>query len=371
MAGRGQLNISVDVDSPVLQDSLPLVVRDAHLAVVHEGTVGGTDIYLPEGLYSVEVTAPDGALSSSVVRVRTHETVRVRVPGNTQLPTAPPIGVTWAGGAFRGPPDVGDLFIRRSRGLGVRGGSPVNVTPVATLVEARDCSVLELSAGGWEFLPEKPATTVATAVFALGRKRVEMSLAVNPEANRADLAACRVDQVPDRDGVDRLRMSFPPGRSLCTTLAGLLRNNAASSAVNLLADATEALMSKYDDPTGAALGALTLHGLGRLNPRATWVANLARDFPWLPDGRILDAALSMKSYKSLERQAGLQSLLSATTRRPLYTDGLSLAMELLRRWPDEDSAPARQERLDGLADYVAYADWDSVNLSVDVTDRER
>jgi hypothetical protein len=51
----------------------------------------------------------------------------------------------------------------------------------------------------------------------------------------------------------------------------------------------------------------------------------------------------------------------------MYTDGLSLAMELLRRWPDEESLPARTDRLASLARYSAYADWDSINLSVDIT----
>jgi hypothetical protein len=111
--------------------------------------------------------------------------------------------------------------------------------------------------------------------------------------------------------------------------------------------------------------------MGRTGEHPQWLANLARDFPWLPDGRILLAALLMKEAEPARRQPGLDALLSATTQRPMYTDGLSLAMELLRRWPDDESLPARTERLTELAKYSAYADWDSVNLSVDITERDR
>ena len=88
---------------------------------------------------------------------------------------------------------------------------------------------------------------------------------------------------------------------------------------------------------------------------------------WLPDGQILYAALLMKDPDPERQHEGLDLLLPATTKRPLYTDGLSLAMELLRRWPDDESLPARTDRLAYLASYSAYADWDSINLSVDIT----
>jgi hypothetical protein len=42
-------------------------------------------------------------------------------------------------------------------------------------------------------------------------------------------------------------------------------------------------------------------------------------------------------------------------------------MKLLRRWPDEASKNQRHDMLDKLADYSAYADWDSVNLSIELS----
>ena len=50
----------------------------------------------------------------------------------------------------------------------------------------------------------------------------------------------------------------------------------------------------------------------------------------------------------------------ATEARPLYTDGLALATDLLRRWPGTDRADERAERLERLAAYSCVTDWDSV-----------
>jgi hypothetical protein len=106
--------------------------------------------------------------------------------------------------------------------------------------------------------------------------------------------------------------------------------------------------------------------MGLLGARSSWIQNLARDFSWLPDGRALLASLLRHSPSLEERRFGLNMLLEAASELPLYTDGLSLLIELLRRWPDEDSKNVRYGMLDKLADHSAYADWDSVNLSVEL-----
>ena len=50
-----------------------------------------------------------------------------------------------------------------------------------------------------------------------------------------------------------------------------------------------------------ALGGLTLHRYGRLRERQDWIENLARDFAWIPDGRILLAALLMNDRECFAR----------------------------------------------------------------------
>jgi hypothetical protein len=364
MAASGRLDVTVDSTSSFLQTHLPYVVRNARMAVVHTGTVGGKQIELDEGLYAVEVTAPDGTQTTSVVHVPANGTARVDVPAaTTDSPGA--AGLPPLGRGDRIPNlrlDRFDLYLER-----IIGDTPLDLVPAPTLLTTSDCNPRQIDRTSWEFLPDRHLEQVATAVFTMGVRRIEMSLAVNPLSDTADLAACRVDRVQDPDGIYRLRMSFAAGRSLCVTMDGLLRNNSASVAADLLENATGLLWGKYEDPPGAALGGLILHGMGRLDERADWASNLANSFPWLPDGQILYAALLMKDPKQEKQSEGLELLLSATTRRPLYTDGLSLAMELLRRWPDDESLPARTDRLTYLASYSAYADWDSVNLSVDIT----
>jgi hypothetical protein len=373
MTNSGRLDVTVDSTSSFLRTNLPYVVRDAHLKVVQTGTVGGRQLELPEGLYSVEVTGPDGVQTTSVVQVQADGTSRVDVSSDTVGSAGAPsitggkqLPPQWGLRPIRIPdfrPDHYDDLELESI-LGPRGfGTP----RMPTLVTESGCTSRQIDYASWQFLPDTPPEAVATAAFAVGPRRIEMSLAVNPQADMADLAACRVDLVEDPDGTNRLRMSFAPGRSLCVTMDGLLRSNSATIAADLLENATDLLWGKYQDPPGAALGGLILHGMGRLDERADWASNLANSFPWLPDGQILYAALLMKDPGQKKRSEGLELLLSATTNRPMYTDGLSLGMELLRRWPDEESLSIRTDRLASLARYSAYADWDSINLSVDIT----
>lgn len=371
MTNSGRLEVTVDSTSSFLRTNLPYVVRDAHLKVVNTGTVGSGQLELPAGLYSVEVTAPDGALTTSVVQVQADETSRVDVPsGSVGAAGAPSITggkqlqlPTWPE-SIRVPDFQPDAWVDLKLESILGPGSSDRLL-VPSLVTMRSCTARQIDYASWQFLPDKPPEEVATAVFAVGPRRIEMSLAVNPQADRADFAACRVDLVEDPDGADRLRMSFAPGRSLCVAMDGLLRSNRVTIAADLLENATGLLWGKYQDPPGAALGGLILHGMGRLDERADWASNLANSFPWLPDGQILYAALLMKDPDLRRQSEGLELLLSATTNRPMYTDGLSLGMELLRRWPDEESLPIRTDRLAALARYSAYADWDSINLSVD------
>ena len=241
---------------------------------------------------------------------------------------------------------------------------------VAQLVATKLCKSDRLADASWRFLNDQALSEVPTAVFTLGDRRIEMSLPLNPLGGSPELSGCQVSAVSEA-GRQRLRMSFAPGRVLCVAMDGLLRHNTESAAADLFDGASDLLLGKYSDPPGAALGGLTLHRLGRLPERRGWIENLSNDFGWLPDGQILHAALLMKEPAAADRKRGLDKLLAATAVRPLYTDGLSLALELLRRWPDDDRGNERTEHLNRLAVYSAYAEWDSINLSVDITEQGR
>jgi hypothetical protein len=142
----------------------------------------------------------------------------------------------------------------------------------------------------------------------------------------------------------------------------MLRHHEVMAGGELLDQAAELLLGKYLDPAAATLGGLTLHRFGRLRERQGWIENLARDFAWIPDGRTLLAALLMYDADEREQARGLDLLVGAAEARPLYTDGLALATDLLRRWPGEHRSDERAERLERLAAYACVTDWDSVPL---------
>jgi hypothetical protein len=189
-----------------------------------------------------------------------------------------------------------------------------------------------------------------------------MSVPLNPSGKSDEERKCVLRSV-DEGGAARLRMAFGPGRTISRAVEGLMRHRTAGEAGYMFDQAAHLLLHKYSDPAGATLGALALHSMGRLGERDSWVQNLADDFPWIPDGQIVHAALLAHSHDSKARLNGLTRLVNACRRRPMYTDGLSLGMELLRHWPDDAMEDERHKCLEGLADLAAYADWHSLNLT--------
>ena len=219
----------------------------------------------------------------------------------------------------------------------------------------------------------------STVTFRLGSQRSVMSIPLNTTRFPAGRRECIVSVVREH-GQDRLRLSSPPGRDRLALITGLLLHNVASSAIEAIRAAGSELEiesnnelalsgQRLSDPAASALSCLTLHRLGLLEDRSI-VERLARDFKWIPDGQILYAALLMKDSRESERARGLRTLLAASRERPFYTDGLSLALELLRRWPD-DSEPLlseRMSRLERLAGLWATAEPSSINLSTVIAD---
>jgi hypothetical protein len=340
----GVLRVDMEEPSNFLRTSLPFVVRDAHHAVVHRGTCGSST-RLPAGLYSVAVVTPDGERASQPAQIRPAETTSLAFKSLDAI------------GEPSGGPEV----------PGPGPGPPPPATPPALLSTHR-CSVSLADQTGWEFVPTDRLDAVPSAVFMVEERRLEMSLPLNPVGGYP-LTSCRVNIVT-AGGRLGLRMAFAAGRRVSRLVDGLARHPELAAGSGVLEEATKLLYMKYTDPPGAALGGLTLHRLGLLQQRREWVGNLARDFPWLTDGLVLAAALWRHEPNLGDQQRALNLLLTAAQQRPMYTDGLSLAMELLRRWPSDSRKDERYTALDRLADYSAYADWDSVNLSIELPGRE-
>ena len=340
MTDTGLLNVRVEDNSLWLTNNLPFVVRDASLTVVGRGTTGSPAMTLPVGLYSVEAVTPRGRSMQELVRVD---------------PATPvDVVVTEDSGRNAGPGDGQD------DADGMRGAVD------ATLTGTTACALLTQDAGGWTFGPDQVLTAVPTATFRLDGRDWTASLPLNPQGRKEDETTCRVE-LDLSASLPRLGVRFTEQRRVGRAVDGMLRHHEVMAGAELLDQAASLLLAKYSDPASAALGGLTLHRYGRLRERQDWIENLARDFAWIPDGRILLAALLMNDRDARDRARGLGLLVDATEARPLYTDGMALATDLLRRWPDADRKDERAERLERLAAYACVTDWDSVPL---VTGRE-
>jgi hypothetical protein len=229
-------------------------------------------------------------------------------------------------------------------------------------VELTQLSGAEVQAldGAWLFQPASSLRDAPHAAFTVGTSRINASLPVNP-GGPFPLDACVVVPVADERAA-RLDVRFVRQRMVAANLDGQLRSGAYAEPSSFLDAAAELLFDKYQDPTAAALGGLTLHRLGRLRERASWVANLARDFAWLADGRILEIALHAHDDDADERAGWLEQLLDVARMRPMFADGHALLLDLLRRWPDGSGAEWRATALADVTRRIVGVDWSATAL---------
>jgi hypothetical protein len=344
----GRLDVSFESSSAFLAGSLPIEVRDAAYRLVMRRS-GRLHETLPDGLYLVRATLPGG---------RNHEEV-------VTVDEAQPVSLTlnWNGDMRARLPEALRLSTRPDPARDLFATAPGDdAAEFAGLVGTHGCIVESVTPYTWRFTSDNPLTETPYAVFALGGRQVQVSLPVNPVPREPNEAACVVAAV-SAGGRDRLVTSFVRQRRVAATLEGLIRSHSLLFASDLLDHATELLFNKYYDPAAAALGGLTLHRLGRLEERAGWIENLARDFPWLPDGQVLLAAVLARHEDPHEQARGQQTLLAVTGRRMLFTDGLALQLDLLRRWPGGAGSDPRAAALATVAPAAASVDWDAVALT--------
>lgn len=340
---EGTLTVSFEGDSYFLSERLPLEVRD-HNDVLVERTEGRFHRALPAGLYRLRALLPDGSGHEEVVMIGPNQAVK-RVFEARRTPP-PARAQSFSESA---PEELWDTS------PGDDASAPVE------LIERYGAEVMH-GRRFFAFVPGEPLEDTPYAVFSIGENRVSASLPVNPRG-RYPGNACVVGAVATGRR-DKLVTRFAMQRSVASAVEGLLRSNRFLSGSDLLDEATELLQGKYQDPPAAALGGLTLHRLGRLGDRRRWVENLARDFSWLPDGRVLLAAVLGWEKDPDDRRRGLEVLLEASRHRMMFTDGLALLLDLLRRWPDGEGENARGDALIKALPDVAGVDWDATFLTV-------
>ncbi|MFG0317869.1 MAG: hypothetical protein ACF8XB_11385 [Planctomycetota bacterium JB042] len=339
---NGELKVRLEVDSYFLEENLPIEVRDARLNLVRKLSVRDRPhpLEVPAGLYRVSAMLDDGRMHERVVQVAPDEETEVvfRQVGTTSPPPSPP------------PP--------RKSGFGFSGPAGGTTPSTVPLVGVDGASVHARDGDRFVFAPDGDLRHVPVARFALPVGRVEVSLPVNP-LGAPPVSLCSVAVTATGVSVD-----LAPERRVASTVLGLIRSKEVLRGMEIVQRTTTLLRDKYRDPVGAALGGLLLQRLGHLEERADWVDNLARDFTWLPDGRILKAALDRYADDEESTGGALDLALAAARVRPLFTDAFSLLLQLLRRWPGGARAEERRRALAELATTTAAVDWESVTLTL-------
>ncbi len=350
-AGReraaGRLEIRVSSDSSFLQRRLPIEIRDSDQQLVEALRGDRPAVALAPGLYSVSAVLEDGAVHQRHVHIQPGTTERVEFTPREAAPLA--FSVAEEGVILRG----------GVRGIGDGGAAGDEAVVVEPVGGAREVSRQD---GRWVFAPRGGLESVPFARVTTPSERFEVSLPVNPQGHYP-LNSCEVEARPGRRSL-RLRVRLAPERRVASALERMVESGHVAHSAAVAQEAMELLSQKYQDPVGAAFGGLLLHRLGRLEARSRWLERLARSFPWLPDGQVLFAALLARSDDGDERRRGLDLLLAAAPRRMMFADGLSLALDLLRRWPDKSRPEERQRLLGEISPVAARARWHATVLTV-------
>ena len=237
----------------------------------------------------------------------------------------------------------------------MEGDAPTSEAAASvTFVEAHGAKLVRETRTLRIFECEPSLTEVATATFAFGNHRLVTSLPISPAGGSpAGSCAVRIEGAGRRI---RARAWITPERTIANALQNMLASDYLLQAADAASSAITLLREKYDDPTGAALGALLLYKTGKLEQFESWVGNLARDFPWLPDGNIVLArSQADRGRPPIET---LDKCLHAATQRPLYAECHAMLMDLLRRWPGgsrSEPGPKAEERAQAVARLSAVA----------------
>ena len=330
----GTLKVAVDSQSYLLGNNLPVEIRDGGHDLV--GTLRGTgELALPGGLYSVSAMLGDGRLHTQTTLVNPGKEARVEF-----LQADGP-------GAAKG-------RTRRLRGAAIEDDGAVLESVEGATIHSQD-------EGRWVFVPMPGITVVPVALFTRGEQTARVSLPVNP-LDGFPRNSCVVE-ADVAGGRFALHTFLAPERRVASTIEGMLLSGEVLRGAEVMRKATAMLAEKYSDPVGAALGGLLLHRIGHLEARSDWVRNLAGSFKWLPDGRILRSALLAANEDADKRSEGLEMLLGAARQRVMFTDGFSLLLNLLRRWPYMEALDERKQLLEELSATTAGIDWRAIALT--------
>ena len=323
--------------------------------------------YLPQGLYEVSAVLEDGRKHSAIVQVKAGEETPVEfaVGQETELPDQQLRGEAHVARRLR----VGSQFApsyERPRFTQKIAELPKNepsstpdVTPQLLYVDG--AKLVSDSRNLWIFECVTSVNAVPSVSFKFSDHIQTISLPISP-GREFPYNSCAV-RLEKNFTSTRLDAWILPERTVANAMQNMLASGYVLEAAGVADDAIELLRDKYQDPTGAALGALILHKTGRLAPWTSWVENLARDFDWLPDGKVILADL-LRGNESLEdRNAALELATQASNQRLLFTESYSLLLSILRSTTESERSEEVAAALNLLSSHAPDVAWDVICLS--------
>jgi hypothetical protein len=305
------------------------------------------------GLYQVSAVLGDGRRYSKLVDLKEGDHATVD------------LGTEIAAGLHEGESSaaLGHSVTPKGRHARPRFARRARPVPDLELLQVDGAVVVDQSPTQLTFECGRDIRAVPTALLRIGDRRQRVSLPIGP-GGRTPSGRCIVVAERTPSGA-HAQTWISPERTVASGLQKMLGAGYVFEASQVSEQAVELLRDKYDDPPGAALGALLLQKVGLLGRWQDWLQNLAQDFAWLPDGKILLVQLHVANGTAGEKDLAMAC--EAAGQRILLAETYSLLLDVLRRWPvgrKTRRTPRHQAAIDCLASKAAYLDRDSICLSL-------
>jgi hypothetical protein len=374
----GELVVTLDYLSMRLLRPMPIEIRNESMALVKR-IEPDHPVELAEGLYQISAVLHDGLEYRRIANVKASARSEVQLAPDesgrafaSSLDEPPSIPVTTrpriksdglpSAAESSAPREPGRGVTRRQADLhgedylafNVPSYFTVNETTRITLDRLQSAAIVSVGETEWTLRGSDLHQGVASASVSVDGVLWRISLPLSSEHEQCLL---RIDP---RLSSTPVTAWIAPDRTTASALQNMLLKGEYSALVPLAERATDLLRHKYDDPTGASLGALILHKVGRLAPYTDWLENLARDFSWIPDSKVFLASLLVDDREDLYR--ALELAIDAATTQMLFSETLSILLDMLRRWPYPEMTEPHRTLIEDLARDCVYVSSTSLFL---------
>jgi hypothetical protein len=327
MSNSGTLFIKIRSDVDQVRSVVPVEIRDSHLRLL-KLPKSPRHVDLAPGLYEISTVLEDGNKYSQSVQVEKGITSTVELQVKEDAP------------------EKRKSRTRRSRGF------------LTELLAVTGASMIQQTSTTWNFQAQSEVQRVPTALIRVGEQRFLISLPIC--STNAGKSSCIVKVEPSANSTVITAWISQKQRA-ASAMQNMLAAGFFLEAAGVADDAIELLQGKYNDPVGAALGALIMYKTGQLQRRKSWIKNLARDFPWLPDGKVMLVSLLFNDES--ERERALDLAVAASKQQMLFTENYSLLLGLLRRWPKGSDTEKIHNAIETMASRSPFLNWESICLS--------